>query len=378
MSETKIHFTSNGTWSGAMDMNAGDPGAAGPMTMFALSGYEQTYANYENLDGAHHILSLGVGHKALFLDDTLSPNQAAHGRLAGVDVINGNSGGQIIDLTSPTLSYGNVTINGGKDDDILMSSAGNDSIKGGAGNDYAWGGSGNDSITGGSGNDSVLGGTGNDLLFGGAGNDVIDNGAGTDQAYGGSGNDTIFAGLGNQILIGGSGSDTLDLSKLNGTADVDQGIHSVAITAGGNVYHYEIRSFETIIGTNAGTYFDTGEKGATRFFGGSGADHFHSEGGGSTITSGLGADVFDWNKKFTLISKGADTVTDFKVGTDHLDMSDFLKGQGDIKHPTYDQVVKLVDNANGTMVEVRAGGVFHDVAELVGVHHATLSDLLLH
>ena len=83
-------------------------------------------------------------------------------------------------------------------------------------------------------------------------------------------------------------------------------------------------------------------------------------------------------KKYVLLAAKSDVVTDFHVGTDHLDLSDFLKGQVGIKHPSYDQVVHLVDNDAGTMLQVRAGGVFHDAVELVGVHNAALSDLLLH
>ena len=383
MAEAKLHFLSHGSWQNSIDVNAGDPGSAGPGTQFSLVGYEQTIANYLNTDPNTHTLSLGAGHKALFLEDSISAGPDGNpwtggARLAGIDVINGGDGGQIIDLTSWTMKYGDITINAGSGNDVLMGNAGNDSIYGKGGNDYEWGGSGNDALYGGTGNDTLLGGTGDDKLSGGAGNDKLDGGPGNDTVLGGSGDDTIVAGLGNQVLNGGKGNDVLDLSKLTGTFSVDQGTHFVKFTdaATGQQFTDNISGFETIIGGNGDSYFDTSHHPVT-YIGGTGNDRFHSEGGGSTMTGGGGANVYDWIKKFVLEAGHADTVTDFKVGTDHLDLSDFLKGQG-LKHPGYDQVVQLADNADGTMVQVRAGGVFHDAVELTGVHGASLADLLLH
>lgn len=378
MADMKLHYQSSGTWAGYADMNAGDPDSAGPGTMWSLAGYTQTYQTYTGTDGAHHVLSLGDGHKALFLEDSISPNGSA-ARLAGIDEIHGGSGGQIIDLTSWSYRYGDVKILAGSGNDILMGNTGNDTILGKAGADYLWGGSGNDSLDGGSGNDTVLGGVGNDYLAAGAGNDSLDGGTGNDTLMGGSGNDMLMAGLGKQTFVGGSGNDTLDLSRLHGTTDNDPGNHTLTFTdaATGTVYKDVLTSVETIIGTNEGNFFDGVEVRSMHFVGGTGADHFHSEGGGDTYTGGGGADVFDWMKKYEVKAAHADTVTDFQVGTDKLDLSDFLKGQTGMKHPGYADVVHLVDNAEGTMVQVLAGGTFHDAAELTGVHHVALADLLL-
>src|SRR5450631_784362 len=193
MSGVKLHYQSNSVWSGAIDVNAGDPlnpwpkDGNGQLTTFALNGYTQTYANYLNTDPNTHVLSLGAGHLALFLDDSISPNSNG-ARLAGIDVINGGDGGQIIDLTSPTYLYGNLTINAGSGNDILMGNAGNGTINGKAGNDYIWGGSGTDNLYGGSGKDTMFaGGNANDSLFGGSGNDSMVAGNGSDSLYGGSG-----------------------------------------------------------------------------------------------------------------------------------------------------------------------------------------------
>jgi len=377
MAGQKLYYAATGTWSQANDVNTGDPLAPGTGISFGLAGYTMTDVIYENLDTAHHILSLGVGHKALLLDDTTAGAQGPQGRIIGIDVINGNSGGQIIDLTSAAIAYGHVTINGGSGDDILMANAGNDSIKGGGGNDYAWGGSGNDTITGGLGNDKVLGGTGDDVLSGGEGNDKVTTGDGNDSATGGKGDDTIFGGLGNQTLSGNSGFDTLDLFKVKGVATVDEGTHTLTIVANGVTYLSRISGFEKIYGTERGTRFDGESKHSSILIGGSGNDHFHSEGGGDTYTGGGGVDVYDWNKKLEAPSTRIDTIKDFAVGVDKLDMSDFLMGQAGLKLPGYDQVVHVVDSADGVLVRALVNGVFHDVADLVGVHTHVLADLLL-
>ncbi len=377
MAGQKLYYEPTGTWSALFDVNAGDPLAAGPGTSFSLAGYALTNVIYENLDTEHHILSMGAGHKALLLDDELSGPQGAQGRIIGIDVINGNSGGQIIDLTSATIAYGNVTINGGSGDDVLMSNAGNDSIKGGGGNDYAWGGSGNDSLTGGVGNDKVLGGIGDDQLYGGVGNDKLTAGNGADFASGGKGDDTIVAGLGNQILAGNTGFDYLDMSKVAGAATIDLGKHLATVVADGESYKSFISGFERVTGTDNGTTFVGLSDRGLQLTGGAGDDHFHLKGGGDILTGKAGADVYDWTKKSLANSVKSDVIKDFVVGTDKLDMHDFLKGQVGMKLPGYDQVIKIVDSADGVMVQARVGGEFQDVVDLVGVHTHNLSDLLL-
>ena len=393
MSETKLHYQSAGVWTGVTDVNAGDPLNAWPkddkgqLTTFSLAGYNQSTTQYLSTDVSGGVLSLlKAGHAALILDDSVSPG--SHGAwLAGIKVINGGDGGQLIDLTSPSYSYGDLTINAGSGNDILMGSSGNQTIYGKAGNDYIWGGSGTNNLYGGSGNDTIFAGgnAASDLLSGGAGNDKLVANNGADSLSGGSGNDTIVAGYGNQVLSGGSGTDTLDLSKLMGTASADPGGHSLSITVKGVTYTDKISGFETIIGTNQGDYFDGGQVRPVTLIGGTGNDHFHSESGGDLVTGGGGSNVYDWMKTFIMSAGKMDTVTDFKVGTDHLDLSDFLKGQVDpanpahmLKAPAYAQVVHLVDNASGTMVEVLTNGTFHNAVELNGVHGAALSDLLLH
>ena len=68
---------------------------------------------------------------------------------------------------------------------------GNDLILGTAGNDSLNGKKGDDCIVGGDGDDNLRGGQDNDILLGGDGDDSIDGNNGEDQCYGQAGNDTV-------------------------------------------------------------------------------------------------------------------------------------------------------------------------------------------
>jgi Ca2+-binding RTX toxin-like protein len=93
---------------------------------------------------------------------------------------------------------GNI-LTGGKGNDTLYGSGGDDLLSGGEDNDVMYGEGGNDVLFGDEGNDVLYAGDGNDYLVGGTENDVI---------YGGKGNDTLEGGTGNDILKGGENDDT--------------------------------------------------------------------------------------------------------------------------------------------------------------------------
>ncbi len=59
----------------------------------------------------------------------------------------------------------------------------------------------------------------NELILGTAGNDVIDGGNGNDCIVGGGGNDTLNGDNGDDVLVGGPGSDTLDGGQRNKDTD---------------------------------------------------------------------------------------------------------------------------------------------------------------
>ena len=244
--------------------------------------------------------------------------------------------------------------------------------------------------TGFSGNDLLYAGNGDQTVYGNAGNDLLVGGIGNSMLYGGSGNDTIVAGWGNQTLDGGSGYDIVDFSRLDGKLVIDQDLHSATLidpTSGNVIYTYSVTSFDSLIGTNYGSDVHGQANTANTYQFGAGNDRYYSESGGDIVTGGAGVDTYSWMKKYVAVGH-VDTITDFQVGTDKLDLSDFLKGQG-FKSPTYDQVAHIVDSvdANGmhsAMIQTLAGGAWHDTVLLKGVnindvgadhHMLRLSDL---
>ncbi len=228
--------------------------------------------------------------------------------------------------------------------------------------------------TGFSGNDQLYAGNGAQLVYGNAGNDLLVAGNGDQQLYGGSGDDYIVAGLGNQTLDGGSGNDTVDFSHLAGKLVIDQDLYTATLldpVTGAVMATYTVKSFNALIGTDYGNDVHGQANTANTFVFGAGNDRYYSESGGDTITTGAGSDTLSWMKKYVAVGH-IDTVTDFQIGSDKLDMSDFLKGQG-IKSATYDQVVKIVDHveADGShdaMIQTLGGGTWHDTVILNGIN----------
>ncbi len=266
---------------------------------------------------------------------------------------------------------------------FLYGTGGDDTLIGGIGTQELYGGSDRDSVVGGAGNQTLSGGAGDDRLIGGTGNQAL---------YGGTGEDYVVAGNGNQTLEGGAGLDTLDFSKLNGKIEIDQDLHVASLIdtiTGAVLSNYSLQSFDTVVGTSGNDTIWGAEFTPRTYYGGAGDDKIYSESGGDTVYGGDGTDEFRWYKKYVAVNH-TDTIKDFTVGTDHLDMKDFLKGQYTldgtyIKAPAYGQVVRLgatTDTAghDATMVQALAGdGIWHDVVVLEGIAagSVSLADLVL-
>lgn len=357
-----INYTPDGTWTNYASYNAGDPNGAGTGNLVALAGYTQTYTNYGGTQVSGNTLVMGDGHKALFLDDSISPGFNGGPRLQNIDVIFGGAGGQLIDLTSWTFGISLKSILGGTGDDIILNSLGNTTIKAGAGNDYIWTGS------------------GNNAAFGDAGNDTLVAGKGNNKLYGGSGDDLILAGRGNDVFDGGVGSDTLDFSKVSGRINIDLDRHTAVLsdaTTGAVIARDSVLRFEKIIGTDAGMVLDTGRTAGVTAIGGQGDDVFRIRATDDVLTGGDGSDSYGWTRKVVasqIVTGHATKITDFTVGQDHLRLADFLTGQT-IKNPQYSDVVHVLDTVQGTLVSVLAGGKFHEIAMLDNVHTSSLLDL---
>lgn len=220
----------------------------------ALEGLSRSHDTFDGGTESDTIV-MTAGNDALILDDPASPRHSSSSgaRVVSVETIDAGDGDDVINLTSATYSYGNVTINGGAGNDVLWSGAGNDTLDGGDGDDILHGGAGDDNLLLSAGDDIYAGGAGFDRLtmtagddvfnfngvnldsveaiYGGAGNDtinldhavsygavlidgedgadVIRSSSGDDTLRGGAGDDTLYGMLGDDRLEGGDGNDTL-------------------------------------------------------------------------------------------------------------------------------------------------------------------------
>lgn len=103
-----------------------------------------------------------------------------------------------------------MTIDGGRNDDVMSGGEQDDVMRGRRGDDDMSGGGGNDKMKGGRGDDDMDGGDGNDRMNGGHGNDAMDGGDGNDKMRGGRGDDDMDGGAGNDTMKGGNGDDTIN------------------------------------------------------------------------------------------------------------------------------------------------------------------------
>lgn len=205
----------------------------------------------------------------------------------------------------------NATGGGGDDlligngvDNVLTGNGGNDDIFGGRGDDEINAGAGNDEADGNSGADDINATSGTNTIFGSSGFDDITGGTGVDTVFGGSGDDTISGGAGGDFLYGGKGDDTID---------------------GGN--------------------------GADEIIGGLGADN---------LTGGAGTDdfVFEFISDSYAGAGNRDTISDFVVGTDDIDLSniDGLSFVGTTAFTNTAGEVRFDESGGDTIVQVDSDG----------------------
>lgn len=220
-------------------------------------------------------------------------------------------------------SQGNDNIVGTPKRDNLLGGPGNDRIRGLGGRDFIRGGSGNDTIFGGQGSDVIFGEKGNDTIYGGRGNDFISGGNGRDTIYGGRGNDLISGGGGNDRLFGGTGNDLIYGDKGDDTLQGGQGNDIL-----------------------------NGGKGNDLLIGGKGNDN---------LTGGKGKDRFRFAP-----GDGLDTITDFTIGKDVIELSQGLKLSN----------LQITQGVGATVIGLQPGTLFptdKPLALLTGVNAASLT-----
>jgi Ca2+-binding RTX toxin-like protein len=264
----------------------------------------------------------------------------------GFDTVNySNSGGSI----SVNLKTGFVTDSAGSDKLVgverVTGTGGNDVfVAGKSGEFWFRGEAGNDKLTGGGGFDwADYNNAGKGLVVdlqagtssgGGAGNDTlvnIDNirgSANDDKLYGDNHGNRIRGMAGNDLIDGRGGVDMVDYKDVAGAVNVNLA-KGTASGADGNdtLRHLEsVRASDfndVVTGDNAANYLYAGA-GNDIISGGGGKDTLGGDVGVDTLTGGAGADTFlfygGWSGK---TASTRDVITDFAVGSDHLDLSGF-------------------------------------------------------
>lgn len=166
--------------------------------------------------------------------------------------------------------------------------------------------SGADTLAGTAGEDTITGLAGGDRLTGRAGNDTIKGNAGPDLLRGGGGDDTLNGNAGNDTIKGGPGNDTL-----NGGAGDDS------------------------------------------ILGGAGDDLLVGGRGTDELTGGNGADAFVYRS----LGDAIDTITDFQIGQDLIDLSQIFLNKLNFTSPNpFQDYVQLFQLGSDTVVRIDASG----------------------
>ncbi len=283
----------------------------------------------------------------------------------GADVLNGGAGTDTASYaTSTTAQFIDLQVSGANTGSEALGDtySGIENLVGGSGSDDIRGDAGDNFINGGAGYDSIMGRDGDDILLGGLGGDTLDGGAGADVLNGGSGDDWLLGQTGNDRLVGASGDDRLlDYSGNNtmlagaGADTLFDGIGDSLLNGGdGNDRLFGAVGIDQLFGG----------AGDDLLSGGIGDDVLQGDQGNDLLLGGAGADSFVFNGEI-----GADIVSDFTLGQDHLSISSVLAGglssAADIVS-TYATVVGNnleLDFGNGNEITLIG---FNDIAAISG------------
>jgi Ca2+-binding RTX toxin-like protein len=168
-----------------------------------------------------------------------------------------------------------TTLNGTREDDLLIGGRNDDTMYGNRGDDAMYGGSGNDTLYGQDGSDVLHGFGGDDRLYGGDDDDELYGDAGNDQLFGESGDNYLLDHSGNNLFYGGNHKDVIQAGA--GADQIDGGNDADLVDAGG---------------------------GADAVQGGNGDDWIAAGQGNDTVDSGNGHNLLAFNR-----GDGVDTVT---------------------------------------------------------------------
>lgn len=258
---------------------------------------------------------------------------------------------------------------------------------------------------------NTLTGEGADTLYGLGGDDSIAAGAGDDALFGGTGNDTLTGGAGKDIFVLDSyrferdvitdftiGTDRLDVAAL-GIADLasltpylgqigNDVVFSIAIA--GEVQSVTLQNVKLadLLASPASFVFNTlgdpvvwgGSAGRDVLFGGKGGDLLRGFNGNDDLNGGAGSDVLDGGFgddtlrggagvdvfRFGERQFGSDTIRDFALGTDRIDLRGLGIGSLATLRPYLSQV------GSDVVIQTAFGGE----REAITITNVTIASLL--
>lgn len=290
-----------------------------PPPLFSLDGGQMQAQTYSADQGTHFAVVNG-GTVSIVANASSTSSMTVYGNAGTIDFTNGGGSGLVVGTGLPTL---NMT--GGQSGSSLLAFTGTGATT------YV-GGSGTDEVISGGGAMSLTGGTGGSLLvFGGAGTLNLKGGAESDMVIGGGGAETIHAGTG--AVFGGTGGSLLFANGagtfLAGDVTGDQ---LTASSLGGDIL---------VGGAGNETLTGAGSANGNIIFAGTGADSINLGLGADTFAGGMGSDTIQVGVgnaalylgtsgasliNFTLgTAGGTDTISGFRVGTDHLRLNGYAK-----------------------------------------------------
>ena len=163
-------------------------------------------------------------------------------------------------------------------------------------------------------------------LTGGPGADVLDGSEGDDLLYGLDGNDKLVGGAGADLMVGGTGNDTYLVEDAGDVVveAADEGIDRVRTTLASYTLdaHVEYLRF-----TGSGGFSGTGNELGNSLMGGAGNDVLIGGWGADRLAGGAGADIFLFRDAADSTRGARDTIIDFTVGTDRIDLTQ-MAGEG--------------------------------------------------
>ncbi len=303
---------------------------------------------------------------------------------AGNDYIDAGSGNDTIHAGA-----GKDTVIAGEGDDTVWASLDNDQLEGGSGDDRLGGDDGDDSAIGGDGNDTLVGWSGDDYLDGGEGDDTLVGDAGyKDRMFGGNGNDRIFDNDGVLGAHGGAGDDLIAVSfaaestaRSDGKISGGYGNDAIFVAMDNAKLFLNMRADEisasdqdgndyvelsgiygnSVVSMGGGDDYFVGGIGNDNVNGGKGSDWLAGGAGNDLLTGSDGADRFIFAN-----GTGRDTIADFTVGTDLIDLQGYL---GDKGEALAFENLAIAQQGNNTVITLGAS----DTVTLSGVSAKSLA-----